>query len=155
MEDPELNKSNVLFFLVNPLPCIDIWGNGRKLVNPVNCGKINHQIYDPEHIPDTCSWFLLTRSLWGREGLSDYITWKKVSIWKMNSSHIHLNMLFCKLWAAVSVIMIISAIHHSVNPSKSLLIASLLLAVRAFHKLLLFGKKEKWIYVLNLPFLLK
>lgn len=73
----------------------------------------------------------------------------------MISSHIHLNMLFCKLWAAVSVTMITSAIHHSVNPSKSLLIASLFPAVNAFHKLLLFGKREKWIYVLNLPFLLK
>lgn len=98
---------------------------------------------------------MLTRSLRGREGLSDYITWKKASIWKMISSHIHLNMLFCKLWAAVSVTMITSAIHHSVNPSKSLLIASLLPAVSAFHKLLLFGKREKWIYVLNLQFLLK
>ena len=27
---------------------LDIWGKGRKLVNPVNCHKINHQVYDPE-----------------------------------------------------------------------------------------------------------
>lgn len=57
---------------------------------------------------------VLSRPLCRREGLRDIEHEYKASVWRMNSSHSHFNILFSKPWAPASVTMITSAIHPSI-----------------------------------------
>lgn len=71
---------------------------------------------------------------------------KNTSMWKMNISHTSLASSYCRLWAALYVIMITSAIHHSeIHLNFYFLISRHHSAVRVFCKFCPFeGKRKKW-----------